>query len=180
MQSTTDHFQPPAQALEYLAFRLGREAYGMDTRKVQQLRAYGAVARIANAPEYVKGVLNLRGAVVPIVDLRIRFKLGAPRYDRFTVVIMLNTASRIKGMVVDSVSDVITLSPEQIRPPPVLGVVLDTDCLTGLGTLDERMLILVDIDKLMSGESMDLVEGRQFEAQGNERFCALKSIEEMT
>ena len=90
--------------------------------------------------------------------MRIKFNLGTPTYDQFTVVIILNMASRVMGMVVDSVSDVITLSPEQIKPAPEMGAVLDTDYLIGLGTLDERMLILVDIDKLMTSAEMGLVE----------------------
>ena len=124
---------------------------------MQELRGYDTVTRIANAPEHIKGVVNLRGIIVPIIDMRIKFNLGTPSYDQFTVVIILNLASRVMGMVVDSVSDVITLSPEQVKPAPEMGSVLDTDYLIGLGTLDERMLILVDIDKLMSSVEMGLV-----------------------
>ena len=146
-----------ARALEFLSFTLGQEEYGIDIQKVQELRGYDAVTRIANVPEHIKGVVNLRGIIVPIVDMRIKFKLGTPSYDQFTVVIILNLASRVMGMVVDSVSDVITLAPEQIKPAPELGSVLDTGYLIGLGTLDERMLILVDIDKLMSSDEMGLI-----------------------
>ncbi|MFZ2293907.1 MAG: chemotaxis protein CheW [Polaromonas sp.] len=146
------------KALEFLSFTLGQEEYGIDIQKVQELRGYDAVTRIANAPEHIKGVVNLRGIIVPIIDMRIKFNLGTPRYDQFTVVIILNIASRVMGRVVDSVSDVITLSPEQIKPAPAMGSVLDTDYLIGLGTLDERMLILVDIDKLMSSDEIGLLE----------------------
>jgi purine-binding chemotaxis protein CheW len=147
-----------AQALEFLAFTLGQEEYGIDIQKVQELRGYDTVTRIANAPEHIKGVVNLRGIIVPIIDMRIKFNLGTPTYDQFTVVIILNLASRVMGMVVDSVSDVITLTPEQIKPAPEMGSALDTEYLVGLGTLDERMLILVDIDKLMSSSEMGLIE----------------------
>jgi purine-binding chemotaxis protein CheW len=157
MQENTNR-SPAAPSLEYLAFTLGQEEYGVDIQKVQELRGYDAVTRIANAPEHIKGVVNLRGIIVPIVDMRIKFNLGTPSYDQFTVVIILNIANRVMGMVVDSVSDVITLSREQIKPAPEMGSVLDTAYLIGLGTLDERMLILVDIDKLMSSEDMGLVE----------------------
>lgn len=143
---------------EFLAFTLGKEEYGIDILKVQEIRGYEAVTRIANAPEFVKGVVNLRGIIVPIVDMRIKFKLGEPTYDQFTVVIILNIGGRVVGMVVDSVSDVITLAPEQIKPAPEMGTAFNTDYLIGLGTLDERMLILVDIDKLMSSEEMGLIE----------------------
>ena len=147
-----------AKALEFLSFTLGQEEYGIDIQKVQELRGYDAVTRIANAPEHIKGVVNLRGIIVPIIDMRIKFNLGAPSYDQFTVVIILNIASRVMGMVVDSVSDVITLTPEQIKPAPEMGSVLDTEYLMGLGTLDERMLILIDLDRLMSSDEMGLVE----------------------
>jgi purine-binding chemotaxis protein CheW len=149
---------PAARALEYLAFTLGQEEYGIDIQKVQELRGYDTVTRIANAPEHLKGVVNLRGIIVPIVDMRIKFNLGTPTYDQFTVVIILNIASRVMGMVVDSVSDVITLSPEQIKPAPEMGAALDTEYLIGLGTLDERMLILVDLERLMTSDDMGLVE----------------------
>ncbi|HAL37443.1 MAG TPA: chemotaxis protein CheW [Polaromonas sp.] len=151
-----------ARALEFLAFTLGQEEYGIDIQKVQELRGYDTVTRIANAPEHIKGVVNLRGIIVPIIDMRIKFNLGTPTYDQFTVVIILNMASRVMGMVVDSVSDVITLTPDQIKPAPEMGSVLDTDYLIGLGTLDDRMLILVDIDKLMSSPEMGLIKEMTF------------------
>ena len=143
---------------EFLAFTLGKEEYGIDILKVQEIRGYEAVTRIANAPEFIKGVVNLRGIIVPIVDMRIKFNLGEPTYDQFTVVIILNIGGRVMGMVVDSVSDVITLSPDQVKPAPEMGTAFNTDYLIGLGTLDERMLILIDIDKLMSSSEMGLIE----------------------
>jgi purine-binding chemotaxis protein CheW len=143
---------------EFLAFTLGQEEYGLDILKVQEIRGYDSVTRIANAPAFIKGVVNLRGIIVPIVDMRIKFRLGTPSYDQFTVVIILNIGGRIVGMVVDSVSDVITLDAEQIRPAPDMGSSLDTEYLIGLGTLDERMLILIDIDRLMSSDEMGLIE----------------------
>lgn len=143
---------------EFLIFTLGKEEYGIDILKVQELRGYDNVTHIANAPDFLKGVVNLRGVITPIFDMRIRFKLGATTYDQFTVVIILHFENRTAGIVVDGVSDVITLSAEQIKPPPAMGTVLKTDYLIGLGTLDERMLILLDIDKLMSSEEIGLVD----------------------
>ena len=157
MHETHNSPASAGKALEFLAFRLGHEEYGVDIQKVQELRGYDTVTRIANAPEHIKGVVNLRGIIVPIVDMRIKFKLGTPSYDQFTVVIILNIASRVMGMVVDSVSDVITLDADQVRPAPEMGALLDTEYLIGLGTLDDRMLILVDIDKLMSSSDMALI-----------------------
>ena len=143
---------------EFLAFTLGKEEYGIDILKVQEIRGYEAVTRIANAPEFVKGVINLRGIIVPIVDMRIKLHLGEPTYDQFTVVIILNIAGRVVGMVVDSVSDVVTLNPGEIKPAPEMGTAFNTDYLIGLGTLEERMIILVDIDRLMSSAEMGLIE----------------------
>ena len=148
----------PTRALEFLAFTLGREEYGIDIQKVQELRGYEAVTRIANAPEFIKGVVNLRGSIVPIVDMRIKFKLGRPSYDQFTVVIVLNIGGRVMGMVVDSVSDVITLTDEQVKPAPEMGMALHMDYLIGLGAVEARMLILVDVEKLMSGDELGLIE----------------------
>lgn len=144
--------------LEYLAFTLGNEEYGIDIQKVQELRGYDTVTHIANAPAFIKGVVNLRGTIVPIIDMRIKLNLGTPRYDQFTVVIILNVAQRVMGMVVDSVSDVITLNAEQIKPAPELGAALGADYLIGLGTVEQRMLILVDIDRLMSSAEIGLIE----------------------
>jgi purine-binding chemotaxis protein CheW len=144
---------------EYLTFTLGREEYGIEILKVQEIRGYEAVTRIANAPQFIKGVVNLRGIIVPVVDMRIKFDLGEANYDQFTVVIILNVAGRVVGMVVDGVSDVIQLPAERIRPAPDFSASsFDTSYITGLGTLDERMLILVDIEKLMSGADMALVD----------------------
>lgn len=145
-------------AREYLAFTLGREEYGLDILRVQEIRGYEPVTRIANAPAFIKGVVNLRGTIVPVVDMRIKLDLGEATYDQFTVVIILNIAGRIVGMVVDSVSDVTTLTPEQMRPAPEVGTSFDADYLIGLGDLGERMLILVDIDKLMTSAEMGLIE----------------------
>jgi len=143
---------------ELLTFTLGDEEYGIDILKVQEIRGYEAVTTIANAPEFIKGVINLRGIIVPIVDMRIKFNLGNITYDQFTVVIILNVANRVVGMVVDGVSDVITLKDEQIRPAPEFGASLDTKYLLGLGTVDERMIILVDIEHLMTSRDMELIE----------------------
>jgi purine-binding chemotaxis protein CheW len=143
---------------EFLAFKLGSEEYGIDILKVQEIRGYEAVTRIANAPEFIKGVINLRGIIIPVVDMRIRFNLGTPTYDQFTVVIILNIGGRIMGMVVDSVSDVTTLTPDQIKPAPEMGTAFNSDYLMGLGTVDERMLILIDIDRLMSSSEMGLID----------------------
>jgi purine-binding chemotaxis protein CheW len=143
---------------EFLAFTLGAEKYGIDILKVQEIRGYDSVTRIANAPEFIKGVINLRGIIVPIVDMRIKFNLGRVEYDHQTVVIILNVAHRVVGMVVDGVSDVLTLTPDQIMPAPEFGATMTAEYLTGLGTVEGRMLILMDIEKLMTSKEMALIE----------------------
>jgi purine-binding chemotaxis protein CheW len=147
-----------ARPREYLTFRLGEEEYGIDILKVQEIRGYEQPTRIANAPSFIKGVVNLRGVIVPIVDMRIKFNLGSAEYNDFTVVIILNLGARVVGIVVDSVSDVMELSPEQIRPAPEVGAVVDADFITGLGTLNDRMLILIEIERLMAAADMALAE----------------------
>ena len=146
---------------ELLTFTLGSEEYGIDILKVQEIRGYEAVTAIANAPEFIKGVINLRGIIVPIVDMRIKFNLGSVTYNETTVVIILNVASRVVGMVVDGVSDVTALKADEIKPAPEFGAGLDTQYLQGLGTVDERMIILVDIEKLMTSRDMDLIESAE-------------------
>jgi len=143
---------------ELLTFTLGKEEYGIDILKVQEIRGYDAVTTIANSPEFIKGVINLRGIIVPIIDMRIKFNLGNVTYNELTVVIILNVANRVMGIVVDGVSDVIALTAEQIKPAPEFSSSLDTKYITGLGTVDHRMIIVVDIEKLMTSRDMDLVE----------------------
>lgn len=143
---------------ELLTFTLGGEEYGIDILKVQEIRGYDAVTIIANTPDFIKGVINLRGIIVPIVDLRIKFHLGKVEYNEFTVVIILNIVNRVVGVVVDGVSDVITLTAEQMKPAPEFSASLDMQYILGLGTMDERMIIVMDIEKLMTSRDMELVE----------------------
>ncbi len=146
---------------EFLAFKLGSEEYGIDILKVQEIRGYEKPTRMANVPEFIKGVVNLRGIIVPIIDMRIKFNMTTVEYNEFTVVIILNVSGRVLGMVVDGVSDVTTLTPDQIRNAPDFAENIDTSYVIGLGTLDERMLILMDIERLMSGSEMGLSEKSQ-------------------
>ena len=144
---------------ECLIVRLGAEEYGIDILKVQEIRSYEPPTRIANAPDFIKGVVNLRGVIVPIVDLRL--KLGCPtaEYNSFTVVIVLNVRNRVVGAVVDSVSDVLELNKDAIRPAPELSSAsVDTSFITGIGAVSDRMLILMDIEGLMSSAEMGLME----------------------
>jgi purine-binding chemotaxis protein CheW len=143
---------------EFLTFALGAESYGIEILKVQEIRGYEAVTSIPNAPPFLKGVINLRGTIVPIVDLRIKLNFANVEYNRFTVVIIINVANRVLGIVVDSVSDVMTLTPEQIRPAPDFAGTFDTEYLMGLATVDGRTLILMDIERLMTSRDMGLIQ----------------------
>jgi purine-binding chemotaxis protein CheW len=143
---------------EYLSFVLGDAQYCIDILKVQEIRTYETPTRIANTPDFIKGVMNLRGNIVPIIDLRIKFGLAEPRYDTQTVVIVLNVAKRTVGVVVDGVSDVVALPAGEIKPPPELSGALDTRYLQGLATIGGQMLILIDIERLMSSRDMSLVD----------------------
>ena len=155
-----------ARPTEYLSFKVGAEEYGIDILRVQEIRGFDAATRIAHAPQFIRGVINLRGVIVPIIDLRIKFGLGEARIDAFTVVIILNVARRTLGVVVDSVSDVLQLSADQIRPAPQFSSQVDVSHVVGLGTVpaaaegdSDRMLIIVDIERLMTSADMALVDG---------------------
>lgn len=142
---------------EFLTFRLGAEEYGIDILKVQEIRSYEQPTRIANAPAFIKGVVNLRGVIVPIVDLRLKLGCATADYNDFTVVIVLNVKGRVVGAVVDSVSDVLALDQDTIKPAPEMNSAVDTSFITGIGSIADRMLILMDIEGLMSSEEMGLI-----------------------
>jgi purine-binding chemotaxis protein CheW len=158
MANDTTSRDDSAFSQEYLTFTLGPEEYAIDILKVQEIRGYENPTTIANSPDFIKGVINLRGTIVPIVDMRIKFNVGKVEYTPFTVVIILNIARRVVGIVVDSVSDVTMLRADQIRPAPEFAATVDTKYINGLGTLGERMLIVVDIERLMISSEMALID----------------------
>lgn len=143
---------------EFLIFNIASEEYAIDIQKVQELRGYQPVTYLANSPDFLKGVVNLRGVIVPIIDLRIKLGITAPRYDDFTVVIVLNIGAAVIGVVVDTVSDVVTLTPEQIKSAPDLGPTSRTSHVIGLGVLEQRTLILTDIEKLVSSVEIAMIK----------------------
>lgn len=147
-----------SEGRELLTFTLGNEEYGIDILKVQEIRGYDVVTSIANTPAFIKGVINLRGIIVPIIDMRIKFGFCNVTYNQLTVVIILNVANRVVGMVVDGVSDVIALTAEQLKPAPEFSTAFDTQYIIGLGTVDDRMIIVIDIEKLITSRDMELVE----------------------
>jgi purine-binding chemotaxis protein CheW len=139
---------------EFLTFRLGGEEYGVDILKVQEIRSYEAPTRIANSPDFLKGVVNLRGVIVPILDLRLKLGCERAELNAMTVVIVLNMRDRIVGAVVDSVSDVIQLDAAVVQPAPPMNAMVDTRFIRGIANVGERMLILVDIEAILTGEDV--------------------------
>jgi len=138
---------------QYLSFALGDEEYGVEILRVQEIRSWEPVSRIPNVPSYEKGVVNLRGAIVPIIDLRERFNLGRVEYTPLTVVVVLQTGTgtnmRIMGVVVDSVSDVVNVDKTSVQSAPDFGAKVSTEFITGLVSLNDRMVMLLDVDKLL-------------------------------
>lgn len=157
-EARTDEAASAAPKKEFLSFKLGQEEYCLDILSVQEIRGYDTVTAIANTPDFIKGVINLRGNIVPIVDLRIKFHLSEARYDATTIVIILNLNKKMIGIVVDSVSDVIALPVDSIREAPRFGSAINTEFISGMATMDERMLIVVDIQRLMSSDDLQLIE----------------------
>jgi purine-binding chemotaxis protein CheW len=142
---------------EVLVFVLGAEEYAVDILKVQEIRSYEKVTPIPSAPAFLKGVVNLRGVIVPVVDLRVKFGMPDPRYDSFTVVVVLRLGERTVGVVVDGVSDVVRLADSDVKPAPQLGAMVDSSFLAGLATKDERMILLLDIEKFLSSGELNLI-----------------------
>lgn len=153
-----DHQAENEEVSEFLTFVLGDENYALDIMTVKEIRGYEQVTKIANAPDYIKGVINLRGDIVPIIDLRIKFNVGKATYDEFTIVIMLTIGDRIVGIVVDEVSDVIKVGSSSIKAPPEFGVAFDSAYLHGLTTIKDQMIILVNIQKLISSDELGLYD----------------------
>jgi purine-binding chemotaxis protein CheW len=150
--------QAAVQLKEFVTFRLGGEHYGIDILKVQEIRGYEQPTTIANSPPFIKGVINLRGVIVPILDLRVKFRMPEVKYDEFTIVIILNVASRVVGVVVDSVS-MLSLDADTIRPTPEFASsTFDTKYISGLADHEDGMLIMLDIERLMTSSDMALVD----------------------
>lgn len=150
--------QDAATMLQQLTFNLAGEEYGVDILAVREIRGWSRVTRIPQTPDYVLGVLNLRGAIVPIMDLRLRFGLERENYGDNTVVIIVAVDERLFGIVVDAVSDVVDIDPAAIKPVPDMGSVVDTRYLKGLATHVERMVMLLDVEKLMRPEDVETLD----------------------
>ncbi len=141
---------------QFLTFLLGEQEFGLEILRVQEIKNYTRVTPIPNMPESIKGVMNLRGTVVPIVDLRAKFKMKPIEYSQFTVIIVVNVGQRIMGLVVDAVSDVLNVGPESIEGPPDLGGSVDTSFLKGLAKSADRLVTLLDLEQLLDNAETSL------------------------
>ena len=139
---------------QFLTFTLQNEEYGIEILKVQEIKGFSKITPIPNAPPFVRGVMNLRGTVVPIIDLRARFSMTEKDYDQFTCIIVVNVGTRVVGLVVDTVSDVLNIPNDSIADPPELASVGDSSCITGMGKLGERIVMLLDTGRLVGVEAL--------------------------
>lgn len=148
---------------ELLTFFLAGEEYGVDILRVQEIKGWDSVTNIPNTPEYIRGVINIRGSIVPIIDMRLRFNLENRTYDATTVVIVLNVigksgANRTMGVVVDAVSDVYNIPTEDVKASPDFGTAVDTEFVTGLATINEKMIIVLDIDHMLNAAELAVID----------------------
>jgi len=144
---------------QFLTFHLGDEFYGVDILRVQEIKGYTAVTKIPNTPAYIKGVLNLRGTIVPIVELRTKFSLPTIDYTTFTVIIVVVVRDKVMGLVVDSVSDVLNIVAKDIQPPPKFGGKVDVTFINGIGKSGDKLVALLDIDRLLTDGELPDGEG---------------------
>ncbi len=143
---------------QHVTFSLGGEEYGIEITKVQEIIGYQGFTRIPNVPEFIRGVLNLRGTVVPVVDLRKKFAMEEKEYNKFTVIIILEAVERIMGIIVDAISDVVTLATKDIQEAPSFAVNVRTDFISGMGKRDGKLIILLDMDKVLSHEELEIID----------------------
>jgi purine-binding chemotaxis protein CheW len=144
---------------QFVTFQLGTETYGISILKLNEIIAYQSCTTIPNVPSFIKGVLNLRGIVVPVIDLRERFSMELKDYDQFTVIMILDVSGRIMGLVVDAVSDVLTLNSDDIKPRPHFSTGISTEFISGMGIKDKKFIILLNVDKLLSDNELNMVDG---------------------
>ena len=135
---------------QFLTFALGAEEYGVEILKIQEIKGFSAITPLPNAPAHVRGVLNLRGTIVPIVDLRKKFGMPEEANTAFTVIVVVRVQGQVMGFIVDAVSDVLTVTGAEIQPTPNLHGQVDTTFLTGLAKAGEKLVILLDIDKVLT------------------------------
>lgn len=163
-----EQFQALAQQIgmtvngnQYLTFTLGEEEYGVDILRVQEIKGFSAATPIPNTPPHVKGVMNLRGTILPVVDLRVKFGLLSPTYDRFTVTIVVNVGGKVMGLVVDAVSDVLNIPTADIQEAPDLGSQVDTRFIASIARAGEKIVIVLNLETVLSDQELATIEGNR-------------------
>jgi purine-binding chemotaxis protein CheW len=139
---------------QYLTFTLGDEEYGVEILKVQEIKGYSTITPIPNTPPYVRGVMNLRGTIIPVVDLRSKFAMPETEYTRFTVIIVVTIGTKVVGLVVDAVSDVLNVPRGDIQPTPDFGSQVDTRFIEGMAKAGDKLIVLLNIDKVLGAEEL--------------------------
>jgi purine-binding chemotaxis protein CheW len=162
--ATAESSKSQVAAGQFLTFSLGQEEYGIELLKVQEIKGYSAITPIPNTPAHIKGVMNLRGAVIPIVDLRTRFGMDAIEYTQFNVIIVINVGAKIMGLLVDAVSDVLNVASDDIRPAPDFGAHVDTRFISGMASAGDKVAVLLDLDTLLSEADLAPAAGENNDA----------------
>jgi purine-binding chemotaxis protein CheW len=162
-------------ARQFLTFSLGQEEYGIELLKVQEIKGYSAITSIPNTPTHIKGVMNLRGAVIPIVDLRLRFGMEAIEYTQFNVIIVINVGTKVMGLMVDAVSDVLNVAPEDIRPAPDFGTHADTRFISGMASAGDKVAVLLDLEMLLSEADLSVASDAADETNEAEPAVAVEA-----
>jgi len=166
-EEATQHFgqqdygalvEEASEVNQQVTFSLGKEEYGIEITKVQEIIGYQGFTRVPNVPDFIKGVINLRGTVVPVVDLRKKFEMEEKEYTKFTVIIILEALERIMGIIVDAISDVVSLTEQDIQDAPSFTVNVRTDFIKGMGKKGEKLIILLDMDKVLSQEELEILD----------------------
>jgi len=143
---------------QYVTFLIAGETYGIEVLRVQEIIGMTSITRVPNTMDFMKGVINLRGMVVPVVDMRLKFSMEEKDYDAFTVIIIVEVSGHMIGLIVDSVSDVVGVPLESIQDTPHFSARIGTDFISGIGRLDETLIIMLDIDRVISAEELEELE----------------------
>lgn len=146
---------------QYVTFVIGEETYGVEVLRVQEIIGMTQITHVPNTMEFMKGVINLRGSVVPVIDMRIKFHMEEREFDSFTVILIVEVKARLIGMIVDSVSDVVTIPVMNIQETPHFTSKIETDFIEGIGRLDDQLIIILEVNRILTSEELDQIEGGQ-------------------
>ena len=174
--ATTKQTAEAVSAGQYLTFALGSEEYGIELLKVQEIKGYSAVTPIPSTPPHIKGVMNLRGAVIPVVDLRVRFGMETIEYTQFNVIIVINVGAKVMGLLVDAVSDVLNVGAGEVRPAPDFGTRADTRFISGMASAGDKIAVLLDIDRLLTEDDLNIASAAAGQPEAARTEAAASAI----